>query len=74
MSDIYDKAIEALWYLNNQTDYRVNNITADFHPLTKAKYGGMYGVSKYTTKESVGLLTGERLLEFAKEQGYKENE
>lgn len=74
MSEIYIKAVNAARWINEQTTYRSNNITADFFLNTKEKYGGMFGVSNYDTKESVGILTGLDLLEFAKQQGYKTNE
>jgi hypothetical protein len=64
----YHAAISALDWLNRNTDYRVNDVesSAGF----KRVYGGMFGLSKFSTKDSFGIITGDDLVAFALNQGY----
>jgi hypothetical protein len=69
MSD-YLRALKALGWLNLNTDYRANNISGDYPQSYKEHVGGMFGLSNYDTKESIGILTGDDLVAFALNQGY----
>jgi hypothetical protein len=69
MSD-YLRALKALGWLNLNTDYRANNISGDYPQSYKQHVGGMFGLSKFSTKESLGILTGNDLVAFALNQGY----
>jgi hypothetical protein len=73
MSD-YLRALKALGWLNRNTDYRANNITSDFpHPQSYKKYvGGMFSLSKFSTKESLGIITGDDLIAVAMREGWKD--
>ena len=72
MSD-YLRALKALGWLNLNTDYRANNITSDFpHPQSYKKYvGGMFGLSKFSTKESLDIITGNDLVAVAMREGWE---
>ncbi len=69
MSD-YLRALKALGWLNLNTDFRANNISGDYPQSYKQHVGGMFGLSKFSTKESLGILTGNDLVAFALNQGY----
>ena len=73
MSD-YLKALKALGWLNLNTDFRANNITHDFpHPQSyKQHFGGMFGLSKFSSKESLGVITGDDLVAVALREGWKD--
>jgi hypothetical protein len=70
----YEKAVQAMKWLNRNTDYRANNITGDFpHPQSYKKYvGGMFELSKFSTKESLGIITGDDLIAVALREGWKD--
>lgn len=70
----YEKAVQAMKWLNRNTDYRANNITSDFpHPQSYKKYvGGMFELSKFSTKESLGIITGDDLIAVAMREGWKD--
>jgi hypothetical protein len=70
MSD-YLRALKALGWLNLNTDYRANNISGDYPQSYKQHVGGMFGLSKFSTKESIGFRTGKELIAFAEEEGWK---
>ena len=69
----YEKAVQAMKWLNRNTDYRANNITSDFpHPQSYKKYvGGMFELSKFSTKESLGIITGDDLIAVALREGWE---
>jgi hypothetical protein len=71
MSD-YLRALKAVGWLNLNTDYRANNISGDYCECHKEKVGGRFGLSNYETKESIGILTGDDLVAFAKKEGWKD--
>lgn len=66
----YIEALKALDWLNLNTDYRANNISGEYCKCYKEKVGGMFGLSNYETKESIGIVTGDDLVAFALNQGY----
>jgi len=68
----YLEALKALGWLNLNTDYRANNISGDYCECHKEKVGGRFGLSNYETKESIGILTGDDLVAFAKKEGWKD--
>ena len=69
MSD-YLRALKALGWLNLNTDYRANNISGDYPHWYKKNYGGMFGFSKFSTKESIAILTGNVLVDIAEKKGW----
>jgi hypothetical protein len=71
MSD-YLRALKALGWLNLNTDYRANNISGDYPQSYKQHVGGMFGLSKFSTKESFDIITGNELVEIAEEEGWKD--
>jgi hypothetical protein len=71
MSD-YLRALKALGWLNLNTDYRANNISGDYPHGYKQHVGGMFGLSKFSTKESLDIITGNDLVAVALREGWKE--
>lgn len=71
MSD-YLRALKALGWLNLNTDYRANNISGDYPQSFKQIVGGMFGLSKFSTKESIGVYAGIELVEIAEREGWKD--
>ena len=71
MSD-YLRALKALGWLNLNTDYRANNISGDYPQSYKEHVGGMFGLSKFSSKESLGVYAGIELIEIAEKEGWKE--
>ena len=71
MSD-YLRALKALGWLNLNTDYRANNISGDYPQSYKEHVGGMFGLSKYSSKESLGVYAGIELVEIAEKEGWKD--
>ena len=69
MSD-YLRALKALGWLNLNTDFRANNISGDYPQSYKEMVGGMFGLSKFSSKESLDIITGNDLVAFALNQGY----
>ena len=69
MSD-YLRALKALGWLNLNTDYRANNISGDYQQSYKQIAGGMFGLSRFSSKKSLGLLTGYELIALAEEEGW----
>lgn len=67
---IYEEAIKACRWINENTIYRANNITTQNYILVHS--GGMFSLSNYETKESIGLLYGEDLIKKAIELGWKQ--
>jgi hypothetical protein len=67
----YHVAISALRWLNENTDYRSSNISADFPEYMKTSFGGMFSFSRFSTKESLAIYTGNQLIERAKELGWE---
>ncbi len=68
----YLEALKALDWLNINTIYRANNISGEYCECHKEKVGGRFGLSNYETKESIGILTGDDLVAFAKKEGWKD--
>jgi hypothetical protein len=68
----YFQALKALDWLNLNTDYRANNISGDYPQSYKQHVGGMFGLSNYETKESIGIVNGKELVEFAEREGWKD--
>ena len=71
MSD-YLRALKALDWLNLNTDYRANNISGDYPQSYKTHVAGMFGLSKFSTKESLDIITGNELVAVAKSEGWKD--
>ena len=71
MSD-YLRALKALGWLNLNTDYRVNNISGDYPQSYKEIVGGMFGLSRFSSKKSLGLVTGYELIALAEEEGWED--
>ena len=71
MSD-YLRALKVLGWLNLNTDYRVNNISGDYSQSCKQHVGGMFGLSKFSTKESLDIITGNDLVAVALTEGWEE--
>ena len=71
MSD-YLRALKALGWLNLNTDYRANNISGDYPQSYKQHVGGMFGLSKFSSKESLGVYAGIELVEIAEKEGWKD--
>ena len=71
MSD-YLRALKALGWLNLNTDYRANNISGDYPHGFKETLGGMFGLSKFSSKESFGVYAGIELVEIAEREGWKD--
>lgn len=69
MSD-YLRALKALGWLNRNTDYRCNNVESSTG--FKRTHGGMFGVSKFSTKDSFGIVNGKELVEIAEREGWKD--
>jgi hypothetical protein len=70
MSD-YLRALKALGWLNLNTDYRANNISGDYPRDYKETLGGVFGLSKFSSKESIGVYLGFELVEFALKEGWE---
>ena len=70
MSD-YLRALKALGWLNLNTDFRANNISGDYPQSYKEIVGGMFGLSKFSSKESISLVTGYELIALAEEEGWE---
>ena len=71
MSD-YEKAVQAMKWLNRNTDYRANNVSGDYPQSYKTHVGGMFGLSKFSTKESLDIITGNDLVAVAMREGWKD--
>ena len=69
MSD-YLRALKALGWLNLNTDFRANNISGDYPQSYKEILGGMFGLSKFSSKESLGVYAGIELVEIAEREGW----
>jgi hypothetical protein len=67
----YLEALKALDWLNINTIYRANNISGEYCECYKEKVGGRFGLSNYETKESIGIVTGDELVVFAKREGWE---
>jgi hypothetical protein len=70
----YFQALKALDWLNRNTDYRSNNISGEYPTYFRWDCGGMFGLSNFLTKESLGILTGTELVELATKEGWKDDE
>jgi hypothetical protein len=70
MSD-YLRALKALGWLNLNTDFRANNISGDYPQSYKTHVGGMFGLSKFSTKESLDIITGNDLVAVAMREGWE---
>lgn len=70
MSD-YLRALKALDWLNRNTDYRCNNVDGQYLQFSEV-HGGLFTLSKFSTKESIGFRTGKELVALAEEMGWKE--
>ena len=68
MSD-YLKALKALDWLNTNTDYGVNNVSKDY-PKHQEVCGGLFTLSIFSTKESIGFRTGKELIKIAEWEGW----
>ena len=71
MSD-YLRALKALGWLNLNTDFRANNISGDYPQSYKKHVGGMFGLSRFSTKESLDIITGKELVVVALREGWKD--
>jgi hypothetical protein len=71
MSD-YLRALKALGWLNLNTDFRANNISGDYPQSYKQHVGGMFGLSKFSSKESLDIITGKELAVVALYLGWKD--
>ena len=69
MSD-YLRALKALDWLNCNTDFRANNISTVFSMCYKEKVGGMFGLSKFSTQKSLGVVTGKEIIALAEKEGW----
>ena len=69
MSD-YLRALKALGWLNLNTDFRANNISGDYPQSYKEILGGMFGLSKFSSKDSLGVYAGIELVEIAEREGW----
>lgn len=69
MSD-YLRALKALKWLNNNTDYRCNNVDGQYLQFSEV-HGGLFTLSKFSTKESIGFRTGKELIQLAEKEGWK---
>ena len=67
----YEKALKALGWLNRNTDYRANNISGEYFQSYKEHVGGMFGLSKFSTKESLDIITGNDLVAVAMREGWE---
>lgn len=67
----YEKALKALDWLNRNTDYRANNISTVFSMCYREKVGGMFGLSKFSTQKSLGVVTGKELIKTAEREGWE---
>lgn len=70
MSD-YLRALKALGWLNLNTDYRANNVSGSYLDVSQVS-GGIFSLSKFSTKESIGFRTGKELIALAEEEGWEE--
>ena len=70
MSD-YLRALKALGWLNLNTDFRANNISGDYPKSYKQHVGGMFGLSKFSSKESLDIITGNDLVAVAMREGWE---
>lgn len=70
MSD-YLRALKALGCININTDYLANNISGDYPQSYKETLGGVFGLSKFSSKKNLGLVTGYELIAFAEEEGWE---
>jgi hypothetical protein len=68
----YLRALIALGWLNLNTDYRANNISGDYPQSYKQHVGGMFGLSKFSSKESLDIITGNELVSVAMREGWKD--
>lgn len=66
----YLRALKVLGWLNLNTDYRVNNISGDYPQSYKQHVGGMFGLSKFSSKESLSIVTGNELIAMALREGW----
>ena len=71
MSD-YLRALKALGWLNLNTDFRANNISGDYPQSYKQHVGGMFCLSKFSSKESLDIITGNDLVAVALTEGWKD--
>ena len=71
MSD-YLRALKALGWLNLNTDYRANNISGDYPQSYKEHVGGMFSLSKFSSKESLSIMAGITLVGVAMMEGWEE--
>jgi hypothetical protein len=71
MSD-YEKAVQAMKWLNRNTDFRANNVSCDY-PNYREFYGGLFSFSIFSNMESIGFRTGKELIKIAEWEGW-ENE
>jgi hypothetical protein len=70
MSD-YEKAVQAMKWLNRNTDYRANNVSGDY-PKHQEFHGGLFSLSIFSNMESIGFRTGKELVEIAEWEGWED--
>jgi hypothetical protein len=70
MSD-YLRALKALGWLNINTDYRVNNLQEGYVDFEEV-CDGLFSLSIFSTKASIGLCTGKELIALAEKEGWKD--
>ncbi len=70
MSD-YLRALKALRWVNINTDYRVNNLQGSYLDFQEV-CDGLFSLSKFSTKESIGFRTGKELIALAEKEGWKD--
>jgi hypothetical protein len=71
MSD-YKKAVQAMKWLNRNTDFRANDVSGDY-PKHREFYGGLFSFSIFPNMESIDFRTGKELIKIAEWEGW-ENE
>lgn len=67
----YLRALKALRWLNINTDYRANNLQGSYVDFEEV-CDGLFSLSKFSTKESIGYRTGKELVEIAEKEGWKD--
>ncbi|MFN7882424.1 MAG: hypothetical protein ACK5PF_05350 [bacterium] len=71
MSD-YLRALKALGWLNLNTDFRANNISGDYPQSYKETLGGMFSLSKLSSKENLSIMAGITLVGVAMMEGWED--
>lgn len=67
----YEKAVQAMEWLNLNTDYRAINVSGDY-PKHRESYGGLFSLSIFSNMESIGFRTGKELVKIAEWEGWED--